>query len=117
MDLKKMMDEIIEKDLLDLRDIEQDAEDRKALVDGVEKLYKLRQEDEKIEETKEARIEKNRNDYKLGLFGKIGDLVVSAASIGAFAGLARTMFKFEETGTIAASASRLIINRFGKIFK
>lgn len=114
-DLKKMLEEVIEKDLGDLRDIEHDAEERRLLVDGVDKLYKLHQEDEKMEEEKEARKERNSNDLKIGLLGKIGDMVMSGVSIAAFVGLARTMFKFEETGTIAASASRLIINRFGKL--
>lgn len=116
-DLKKMLEEVIEKDLADLRDIEHDADEREALVTSVDKLYKLKQEDEKIEEAKEARKEKNSNDLKLGILGKLSDTLVSGVSIAAFVGLARTMFQFEETGTIAASASRMIINRFGKIFR
>ena len=115
--IKKQVDEMLLEDLKDVNTMDFGTEERKAAVDQIEKMYKLRQEDEKLEESKMAREEQEKVQAIVEGTKLIEHLVESALSMLAVGGFLSTILKFEETGSIAAAGSRLGLNLVTRLFK
>ena len=125
--IKKLLDEAIRQEILNLGTLEIASEAKGAAVDDVVKLYKLRIEETKneaeIREKREARIMENereertkqaqQSDAVIDRYFKVG---IAAAEIVLpltfYAMWMKRGFKFEETGTYTSKTFMGLINRF-----
>lgn len=123
-DTKDLLDDAIVTAIENLDKLEVGSEERASAVEELSKLYKLKNEETKIdkeyEEKWHERVEKQvvfeeeckskRIDWVLRTIGIGAPLIFSAYQM-------HKVFKFEETGTITSAASRWTINGLPKLWK
>lgn len=117
MDELKLLDDRIESDIRILNDLEYGSPERKALVDEINTLSKLRLERIKTETDNEFRVSNYQNDIenqkqnrKADLIGKIGTALIGFVGLCIGYGLKqknlKDTFRFEETGSITSTAGK-----------
>lgn len=113
----RLLDDRIESDMRALNDLEYGTPERRALVDEINTLTKLRLERIKTETDNEFRISNYQNDIenqkqnrRADLIGKIGTALIGFVGLCIGYGLKqknlRDTFRFEETGSITSTAGK-----------
>ncbi len=113
----RLLDDRIESDMRALNDLEYGTPERKALVEEINTLTKLRLERVKNESDREFQIsncqnniEIQRQNRKADLIGKIGTALIGFVGLCIGYGLKqknlRDTFRFEETGSITSTAGK-----------
>ena len=113
----RLLDDRIESDMRALNDLEYGTPERRALVDEINTLTKLRLERIKTETDNEFRvsnyqtdIENQKQNRKADLIGKIGTALIGFVGLCIGYGLKqknlRDTFRFEETGSITSTAGK-----------
>lgn len=113
----RLLDDRIESDMRALNDLEYGTPERRALVDEINTLTKLRLERIKTETDNEFRISNYQNDIenqkqnrKADLIGKIGTALIGFVGLCIGYGLKqknlKDTFRFEETGSITSTAGK-----------
>ncbi len=106
--IKKMLDEEIREEIIDLSNLQPGSEEKSAAIDDLVKLHKLRIEEAKVELEKGPITEQSKERYlRLGLeaAGIILPMIFYATWM-------KRGFRFEETGTYTSSTFRNLFNRF-----
>lgn len=117
MDELKLLDDRIESDIRILNNLDYGSPERKALVDEINTLSKLRLERIKTETDNEFRvsnyqtdIENQKQNRRADLIGKIGTALIGFVGLCIGYGLKqknlRDTFRFEETGSITSTAGK-----------
>ena len=113
----RLLDDRIESDMRALNDLEYGTPERRALVDEINTLTKLRLERIKTETDNEFRISNYQNDIenqkqnrRADLIGKIGTALIGFVGLCIGYGLKqknlKDTFRFEETGSITSTAGK-----------
>lgn len=113
----RLLDDRIESDMRALNDLEYGTPERRALVDEINTLTKLRLERIKTETDNEFRvsnyqtdIENQKQNRRADLIGKIGTALIGFVGLCIGYGLKqknlRDTFRFEETGSITSTAGK-----------
>lgn len=105
-DIKGLLDETIETELLNLSECD-DAEDKGAAVERVSKLYNLRIEEAKVEaEKKQAKTQVLENVIKVGVPALVG-----IGTLVCYGMWYRMGLIYEENGSITAPMTRNLMTR------
>ena len=116
MDIKKMLDEEIERSLSSIASMEQGSEGRKAAISELNQIHKLRIDEEKIQLDRESAFDEEREktiqhrDQAIERCLKYGAIALElVVPIVAYSIWYRTGLKFEETGTVTSSMTKSLI--------
>lgn len=121
--ISEQLDDVIEKRLKEFDDYDLDSENTKQAVEAIEKLYKLKIEERKVEGElyEKQKTRENEEDVKNNeLHEKRVDrwvngaiTVASTAASLVFYGIWMNKgFKFEETGSFTSTTFKGLFNRF-----
>lgn len=121
--ISEQLDDVIEKRLKEFDYYDLDSENTKQAVEAIEKLYKLKIEERKVEGElyEKQKTRENEEDVKnKELYEKRVDrwvngaiTVASTAASLVFYGIwMKKGFKFEETGTFTSTTFKGLFNRF-----
>lgn len=121
--ISEQLDDVIEKRLKEFDNYDLDSENTKQAVEAIEKLYKLKIEERKVEGElyEKQKTRENEEDVKnKELYEKRVDrwvngaiTVASTAASLVFYGIWMNKgFKFEETGTFTSTTFKGLFNRF-----
>lgn len=121
--ISEQLDDVIEKRLKEFDDYDLDSENTKQAVEAIEKLYKLKIEERKVEGElyEKQKTRENEDDVKnKELHEKRVDrwvngaiTVASTAASLVFYGIWMNKgFKFEETGSFTSTTFKGLFNRF-----
>lgn len=126
METKKLLNEVMERDLEDLKELEIGSKEREALVSEIKDFYKLQIEEyrsevdawdkdelRRISEEKNAAEEriaeaKTKTEFKKSAVDAGKAIVIGVGSAFLSNRMMKALLKFEETGTVTSKAFRLI---------
>ena len=123
-DTKILLDDAIVEAISNLDDLEPGSAERASAVAELDKLYRLKIEETKVDKEYEEKwhnraenqavfeedVKARKIDWALRVVAIATPLVFSAVQM-------HKVFKFEETGTITSAASRWTINGLPKLWK
>ena len=117
-EIQKSLDEVIAKEIDNLPNIAEGSKEKKEAIENLEKLYKLRIEEAKIEQVrcdkidemgvKQAQLDAQARDRWINFGTQIG---LAFASLVAYNMWFNRGLKFEETGTITSPITRNLLSR------
>ena len=117
-ELKKMLEDQIETEIQNLAILEPGSEDKVKAVTNLDKLYRLKLEEEKIKledddkiamytiKKSESKFDKILNGVKVG-----GEIVLGLGSLAAYAICFMKGLKFEEEGTVTSSFLKSLVGK------
>lgn len=121
---QKLLDEAIEREIMNLRNYSVNSEERSDTINGLTQLYKLRIEEEKIEQElaisardeamKQAELESRARDRLFNIGLQIG---LTGLSLIAYNAWLNRGLKFQETGTFTDPMTRNLLSRIIPIKK
>lgn len=121
--ISEQLDDVIEKRLKEFDDYDLDSENTKQAVEAIEKLYKLKIEERKVEgelyekqktrENEEDVKNKELHEKRVDRWVNGAITVASTAASLVFYGIWMNKgFKFEETGSFTSTTFKGLFNRF-----
>lgn len=121
---QKLLDEAIEREIMNLRNYRVNSEERSDTINSLTQLYKLRIEEEKIEQElaisardeamKQAELESRARDRLFNIGLQIG---LTGLSLIAYNAWLNRGLKFQETGTFTDPMTRNLLSRIVPIKK
>lgn len=121
---QKLLDEAIEREIMNLRNYRVNSEERSDTINSLTQLYKLRIEEEKIEQElaisardeamKQAELESKARDRLFNIGLQIG---LTGLSLIAYNAWLNRGLKFQETGTFTDPMTRNLLSRIVPIKK
>lgn len=121
---QKLLDEAIEREIMNLRNYSVNSEERSDTINSLTQLYKLRIEEEKIEQElaisardeamKQAELESRARDRLFNIGLQIG---LTGLSLIAYNAWLNRGLKFQETGTFTDPMTRNLLSRIVPIKK